>query len=498
MQQQELSSIVDELRTLPVESEWFEFKHNNSDPEEIGEYISALSNGALLNDKAHAYLVWGIEDQTKNVVGTKMQPSSIKIGSQPLEMWLAQHLGPKPECKFYEFVYQGCRLVTLCIRAVTHMPVRWKSFAYVRLGGCKTRLDKYPEKEKQLWLLCARQSYEEQIASDRITGDEVLELLDYPAYFELVQQPLPDKVVIIDRLKKERLVSETNGKYEITSLGALLFAKSLSKFPSLERKAIRVIIYKGTNKVHTMKERVVEKGYAAGFASMLSYINDQLPTNELIGQALRKEEKMYPELAIRELVANALIHQDLHSRGNGSLVEIFADRIEITNPGVPLINTLRFIDEPPQSRNEALASLMRRLNMCEERGSGIDKVIFSVELFQLPAPEFLVTENHTKAILFGYRPLKDMSRDDKIRACYQHACLCYVSNQEMSNATLRIRFGIDPQNAAIASRIMRDTADVGLIQAHDPSSTSRKLSKYVPYWAASATTSSDGSNFSSM
>jgi predicted HTH transcriptional regulator len=218
----------------------------------------------------------------------------------------------------------------------------------------------------------------------------------------------------------------------------------------------------------------------------MQYINGQLPSNEFIGQAFRKEQKMYPELAVRELVANALLHQDLHTKGNGALVEIFSDRIEITNPGVPLINTLRFIDEPPQSRNEVMASLMTRLNMCEERGSGIDKVIFHVEVFQLPAPEFLVTENHTRAVLFAYKPLRDMSKEDKIRACYQHACLCYVSNREMTNSTLRQRFGIDDKNAAIASRIIGDAVESGLIRLHDPSSASRKHARYVPYWASSA------------
>jgi ATP-dependent DNA helicase RecG len=167
-------------------------------------------------------------------------------------------------------------------------------------------------------------------------------------------------------------------------------------------------------------------------------------------------------------------------------VEIFPDRIEITNPGIPLINTLRFLDEPPQSRTEVMAALMRRLNMCEERGSGIDKVIFQVELFQLPAPEFLVSENHTKAVLFAYKPLKEMSRDDKIRACYQHACLRYVSNREMTNSTIRQRFGIDTQNAANASRIISDTVEAGLIRLHDPSRSSRRHFRYVPYWVSSA------------
>lgn len=220
-----------------------------------------------------------------------------------------------------------------------------------------------------------------------------------------------------------------------------------------------------------------------GFQGLISYINDQLPQNEQIGRALRREARMYPEIAIRELVANAIIHQALHVTGDSPLIEIFSDRLEITNAGQPLISTLRFIDEPPQSRNEALASFMRRVNVCEERGSGIDKVIFSVELFQLPAPNFLVTENHTKVVLYAPRKLTEMDRNDKIRACYQHACLLYVSNQKMTNTSLRKRLSIEEQNYAIASRIISDTIDAKLIKAFDPDSASRKYASYVPFWA---------------
>ena len=84
------------------------------------------------------------------------------------------------------------------------------------------------------------------------------------------------------------------------------------------------------------------------------------PADEIIEQALRKTTPMYPELAIRELVANALIHQDFFSTGTGPMVELFEDRVEITNPGMPLVSTERFLDTPPKSRNEALTSLMRR------------------------------------------------------------------------------------------------------------------------------------------
>lgn len=245
---------------------------------------------------------------------------------------------------------------------------------------------------------------------------------------------------------------------------------------------MRVIVYKGPNRIETVKEQTGIKGYAVGFEGLLGYLNDQLPRNEQIGQALRREVRMYPEIAIRELVANALIHQDFSLTGTGPTVEIFPDRIEITNPDPPPIDPLRFIDEPPRSRNEALASMMRRLNICEERGSGVDKVIFQVELFQLPAPDFQVTSTHTKAVLYAPKKLAAMDQQDRIRACYQHACLCWVSNKTMTNATLRERFGIAEANAAMASRIIRETVEAGLIKRSDPESKSRKHAKYVPFW----------------
>lgn len=168
--------------------------------------------------------------------------------------------------------------------------------------------------------------------------------------------------------------------------------------------------------------------------------------------------------------------------GTGPMVEIFTDRIEVTNPGTPLIDTLRFIDEPPQSRNEDLAALMRRMSICEERGSGVDKVIFHVELFQLPAPEFVVTDSHTKAILFAPRSLNDMDPKDRVRACYQHACLRYVSNEQMTNSSFRDRLGVDQKNYATVSRIIREAVDAGLVRPVDPN-TSKRYMKYVPFWA---------------
>jgi predicted HTH transcriptional regulator len=156
--------------------------------------------------------------------------------------------------------------------------------------------------------------------------------------------------------------------------------------------------------------------------------------------------------------------------------------MEISNPGFPLVDTLRFIDEPPRSRNENLASLMRRMKICEERGSGIDKVIFTVEVFQLPAPDFRVAGNSTVAVLYGPRQFAQMDKQERIRGCYQHACLQYVSGKRLGNSSLRKRLGIKDSNYPLASRIIRDTIEAKLIKPYSED-RSKKDATYVPFWA---------------
>jgi predicted HTH transcriptional regulator len=192
---------------------------------------------------------------------------------------------------------------------------------------------------------------------------------------------------------------------------------------------------------------------------------------------------MYPVIAVRELFANALIHQDFFIRGVGPMIEIFSDRIEITNPGVPLVKTERFLDSPPKSRNEALASFMRRIGVCEERGSGIDKAVSETEFYQLPAPLFEVVEGNTRATLFAHRPLSKMDRQARVRATYLHACLKYVQREFLTNSSLRERFGIQKENSAMVSRIIKEALFDKAIKLSEPESESRKYARYVPIWA---------------
>lgn len=478
----ELKHLVDDLRQLPHETEWVEFKHNNADPVQIGEYVSALSNAATLHRQKNGYILWGIEDGSHELLGTTFRPRSQKIGNEELENWLLRLLTPCIDMQIHEGDVDGKHVVLFAIQPASHQPVRFKDTEFIRVGSYKKKLKEYPEKERALWDIFSDTPFESCAAATGVSSDDVLVLIDYTSCFKLLGHPLPDnREAIFERLASEKVVVPQSGdRFDITNVGAVLFAADLTQFDRLARKAPRVIIYKGDNRTETIKEQVGIHGYAVGFEGLVSYINDQLPQNEQIEQALRHQVRLYPELAIRELVANALIHQDFRLTGTGPMIEIFSNRMEITNPGQPLIDTLRFIDEPPRSRNETLAGLMRRMSICEERGSGIDKVITQAELFQLPAPDFRTTPSHTIAVLFGPIPFSEMNRQDRIRACYQHACLLFISGKQMTNSSLRRRLNIEQKSHPIASRIIGDTIEEKLIRK---SGGSRKDARYVPFWA---------------
>jgi predicted HTH transcriptional regulator len=485
MTEKDLRKLVDELRVLPSETEWVEFKENRCEKNELGEYMSALANSACLHDKDKAYLVFGIKDQSHLVVGTSVKLKHLKIGNEELENWLSRLLEPHVDFRFIEFPYNGHLLSIIIIDPARNQPVRFKGTAYIRVGSYKRKLADFPEKERKIWGKTDYLAFETEWAMKNADDDKVLKLLDYPAYFRLTNQNLPsNKQAILDKLEQEKLIPKPeNHLYHITNLGAALFAVNLNEFDTLSRKAMRVIFYKGKNRLETIKEQIGVFGYAVGFEGLIEFINDRLPVNEEIVKALRREVKMYPSIAIRELVANALIHQDFGIKGAGPMVEIFSDRIEVSNPGSPLIDTLRFIDHHPQSRNEKLAALMRRMNICEERGSGIDKVIYNIEMFQLPAPAFIADENFMKVILYGPRTLRQMDKVDKIRACYQHCALKFVSGEHMTNQSLRDRFKIEEKNYPTASRIIADTMAEGLIKDYGPGKKAKKYAAYIPFWA---------------
>ncbi len=483
MEEKKLINIINDLIKQPKESEWVEFKLNYHSAEEIGERISALSNGACLHNQPFGYLIYGIEDKTHKVIGTTFKIKSFKKGKEDIESWLINRLDPKIDFRTYQFEYEkGVLISMIVVPSAENRPVDFLHIPYVRVASYTRKLGDFPEKEGKIWRKTPVKPLENVIAKSNVTSSEIISLLNTQTYFDLLKLPYPNgQDGVIEKFISEKFIKKNKGQYDITKLGAILLAKNLEEFDEIGRKAVRVIVYKGKNKVETEREQIGKRGYAVGFDGLIDWINSQLPSNEEIGKAFRKETRMYPEIAIRELVANALIHQDFNELGF-PMIELFSDRIEISNPGLPLITPQRFIDEYI-SRNEKLADILRRFGMCEEKGSGIDKVIFYNEMFQLPAVDFIVSEKRTRITMFSYKELNSLDKKDKVRACYQHACLCYVSNDIMTNQSLRERFQIEEQNSAIASRIIKDTINDGLIKDDDPASNSRKYKKYIPFWA---------------
>lgn len=149
MNNAQLQAKLTELLALPQETEWAEFKHNNSDPQLIGEYLSAISNSAALESQPFGYIVWGIEDGTHNVVGTSFKPRQQKgQGNEDLEPWLNKLLAPRINFRIFEFKAEGNSMVLFEVQAANTAPVAFSGRRYVRVGSHKKPLGEHPERER--------------------------------------------------------------------------------------------------------------------------------------------------------------------------------------------------------------------------------------------------------------------------------------------------------------------------------------------------------------
>lgn len=476
--------LVERLRRLPTETEWVEFKVNNENPQMIGEYISALSNSAALNEKEMAYILWGIDDATHEVTGTNFSPSETKKGNQELENWLAGLTTPDVDFFFKEVTVDGNRVIVLEIPKATVRPVSFNGTEFIRIGSYKKKLKDFPEKERALWRSFENTAYELRTTVSNVTEEEVTALLDCAGYYTLLKLPLPtNRAGIIHNMLDEEFIREMdNGNYEITNMGALLLAKDLNNFRNLKRKAIRVIQYKGNGRTHALREKIFTRGYAVEFDAICDYINTLVPQNEEIESGSRIEHRMFPEKAVREMVSNLIIHQQLDVRGAGPMMEIFDTKIEASNPGGLLVDVNRIIDTAPHARNESMASFLRMARICEERGSGFDRMEEGMSDLKIPAPKVETGDDFTRTKLYWYPSLKDWKKEDRIRTCYLATCYYYVNEIPVANALLRERFGVDSQNMYVVSRIIKETMEAGFIKLADENGA-KKTRKYLPYWA---------------
>jgi predicted HTH transcriptional regulator len=323
------------------------------------------------------------------------------------------------------------------------------------------------------------------VAATNVQEDDVVMLLDYTRYYEKLELPIPrNRDKVLEDLENEKFIKKNDaGKWNITNLGALMIAKDLKKFEMLVKRTIRIIWYQNDSRLEAVREKEFSAGYVMCYEDIIDYIMTVIPQKEEILDGIRKNIYSFPEIAIRELLANIMIHQALEQRGTNPMIEIFSDRIEFSNAGAPLIDINRIVDTVPVSRNENIAGFMHKCGICEERGSGYDKIIASTSKNTMLAPKVENQGNQfTKVILFAKIPFDLTTKEDRIRTCYMKACFEYVNFRTITNSDIRILFGLDDNDKVKSSRIIKDTIEAGLIKPVDPDTAPRYM-KYIPHWA---------------
>lgn len=193
MDNKELLAIIADIQASPKECEWVEIKKNNSNPEMIGEYISALANGAAYMGQSHGFLVYGIDDETHEITGTTFDPNKEKVHGQEIENWIATQLSPRIDFIIQTIQIDGKNIVLFIIDSAGNTPVKFKGQSYIRVGSYKKLLSDHPERERKIWQNTHNACFENKIALKGLSADEVLDVIDYPTVFRLLNQPFPKK-----------------------------------------------------------------------------------------------------------------------------------------------------------------------------------------------------------------------------------------------------------------------------------------------------------------
>lgn len=471
------------LTPLPQELNEIDWKEDLSpNTDKLIRHLSAFAN-----HPGGGFMVFGVTNKPVAVAGIDEKKANIIV--EKLSQLGRDALEPMVSIDHAVETYQGHNLLFIFIKESAVKPVHIKSKTieecFIRTGGCTQKASRH--EVGSLLLNSKALNFEELHASKLKSAEEVLELLDYKNVYALLGQPVPqDKQRILQFLESERLINLVDGAgYYITNFGAVAAAHSLKEFDGLARKAVRLIEYKGRNKVETTESREYPgtKGYAIGFEGLIEFVKRLLPASEVL-KVLRAEKTVYPEIALREIIANALIHQDFTIRGSGPMIEIFDDRIEVTNPGklLPGKKPDRLIRTTPQSRNEVLASAFRRFNICEERGSGFEKAVTAIELYGLPPLKFQEIDNSFRVTMYKPKAFAQLSPAERVEAAYQHSIIRYYTSGGMTNTSLRERFGVSEKQRSQVSIVIREALAANRIKFRDPENTAPKFAEYIPWW----------------
>ena len=310
--------------SAPAESEHLEFKEAKQqlDTTKLMRYCVALAN------EGGGHLVLGVTDKLpRRVVGSQAFVAASDLNDIKARIVDKLHI----RVDVVELTHPDGRVLVFEIPArPIGQPLDFDGAYLMRAGE-----DLVPMTPDQLRRIFAegQPDWLAQAARQDASADEVVALLDTQTYFELSGLPYPTtRDGVLERLRGEGLIVHTPEGWTITNLAAMLLAKRLDAFsPALARKAPRVVIYAGIDKTVTREDKPGSRGYAVGFKSLVDFVHSAAPQNHSIEQVVREEVKMFPKQALRELIANALVHQDLSASGASVMIEMYTNRVEISN-----------------------------------------------------------------------------------------------------------------------------------------------------------------------
>ena len=487
MSDETMNELLLSLSQLPKETEWLEFKTDNQDRIPIARDISALANSAAYCGRDCAYKIWGITDGSHELVGTEFHPLSMKVGNQLLPTWLKRVLSSNVTYEFSETHLNGKRFVILTIWAAVRQPVTYEGVAYIREGSSTTRLESGSEREAELWRRLQTRDFEGLAAKEDVRADEVGDLLNVGAYYDALglRPPSDSDAVLGDLVSQDLLLAQDNARYSISNLGALLIAKRLTDFPGLRRRQLRIVQFEGTSRLAIIDDRFFDEGYVTALPAAEDFLMSVTPAHEELEGMYRRVRNAFPRAAVRELLANTVIHQDLSNTMQYPEVHVFEDRLEFSNPGTLLVPEERILNALPKTRNGRLVDMLRLMDICEEEGTGWDVTIEACEAAHLLSPKIRSVEGEgTTVTLFCGGGFDRMTKRQRMAAVYWHACLMFAQRSSISNQSVRERFGLDDsQKSRLAvSRLIRECCERGLIKDEDPDAGSR-YRRYVPAWS---------------
>ena len=471
------------LGIIPQEINEIDWKESLSPKnDQLCRHLSAFAN-----HPGGGCLVFGIQDITGKVVG--INSAEVQAVVEKLANLARDGVEPVIAIDHAVAPFQGATLLLVYVPESSLKPVhvRGKSIedSYLRSGGTTRQASR--QELGSLMLSSKIPRWEELRASTLMPGEAVLRSLHYERIARLLGRPVPESADgVLHWLTGEKMISPCNGSgYYVTNLGAVAAARELASFDDVARKALRIIKYSDRNKTATEKEFVITEGYAVGFEKMIETVELLLPESEIIRKGLRVSQKIYPSDALREIIANALIHQDFTIRGTGPRVEIFSDRIEVSNPGLllPTKKLERLIGTQPESRNETLAAKFRLYHICEERGSGLEKAVRLIELFGLPPVRFQEMDNSFKITLYAPRDFLQMAPGERVEAAYQHATLRYLDNHALTNTSLRERLRLSERQRSQVTKVITEAIQAGKLKPKSPEIGAKKFAEYLPWWA---------------